>query len=209
MHVPRLGLCLTSLALLSACFSLGQKDLPAPPEHPLFTIAPCTSVEQPSPLKTEIKQRPLHILSTAKTPWDTHLRYVYPFTRHTVQFEVTVTNQGNQVISLEEEALLTGAGESIESLPLAFFEKAWPANAVQDAQQLHDRSMAMGEVIEHRWHTRQLFPGESYTGWLSFPVAVLEAPVTQLQLRYRGDASSAEAVLSCALQAERQASTRG
>lgn len=196
-----LSLCLVGMTVLSSCFSLGQKALPTPAERPLFTFSPCASAS----LKLSIQQLPQQTLSTAKTPWDTHLRYVYPFTQRTVQFEVKAQNTGTQVLHLTEEASLQlPQGELSQSLALDFFEKVWPAKAVQNAQQLHDRSMAMGEVIEHRWHQRQVFPGETYTGWVSFPVAVLERTPTQLNIAYREDTSSSEETLSCTMQASTQ-----
>lgn len=186
---------LGSVLLLSSCFSLGQSALPESPERSRFDLETCATVQQAtsdSGLKIQAKQLPLQVLSTAKTPWNTHLRYVYPFTQHTVQFEVKVHNEGTQAITLAESLTLqlAGDGTAQQSLTLAFFEKAWPANAVRGAQQLHDRSMAMGEVIEHHWHQRQLFPGEHYLGWVSFPVDVLTQAPSQLQLAYDTETES-------------------
>lgn len=178
-----------SVLLLSSCFSLGQQALPEAPDRPQLTLGTCESVTPDAAnagLKVQAKQLPLQVLSTAKTPWNTHLRYVYPFTRHTVQFEVEVHNEGTQVITLGEHLALQfeNNAPALQSLPFAFFEKAWPASAVRGAQQLHDRSMAMGEVVEHHWHQRQLFPGEHYLGWVSFPVEALAQGPRQLQLTY-------------------------
>ncbi len=187
-----LGVGLASLLLLSSCFSLGQQALPEAPERHQFTLGACESITPDAAnagFKVEARQLPLQVLSTAKTPWNTHLRYVYPFTRHTVQFEVEVHNEGTQAIALGERLTLQfeNNAPAQQSLPFAFFEKVWPANAVQGPQQLHDHSMALGEVVDRHWHQRQLFPGEHYTGWASFPVEVLSQEPRQLQLTYDTD----------------------
>lgn len=188
MKSPLIGSFLLSLTL-SSCFSLGQQALPDAPDRPQFEVALCTA-DKPTtaepPLTVQVKQLPVQTLSTAKSPWDTHLRYVYPFTQQTVQFEVNVQNKANAVLHLDETVQLVygDSGQSMWNLPLAFFEKAWPTAAVRDAQQLHDRSMAMGEVLEKQWTQRALYPQESYRAWVSFPASVLTQQPQSLTLTY-------------------------
>ncbi len=184
---------------LSACVSLGQKSLPEAPETPQYDLAHCGDENPMLPFEVQAKQLPLKILSTAKTPWNTHLRYVYPYTKNTVQFEVSITHPLNttspektvtltEAVSLQLSEPATETTEPIEpvqSLPFSYWQKVWPAGAARSAQELHDRSIAMGEVIKQRWQSRTLYPGETYTGLVVFPSAVLAQAPQKLTFTYQ------------------------
>ncbi len=182
----RTGLILLGASLLSGCLTLGQKTLP---EHKLMApLGLCDSANdaENAEVTFNVKQRPPLVLSTAKSPWDTHLRYVYPFGKTTQQFEVTVNNTGKHILGLSEALVLEQQNAVLATpLPQAYFERLWPTGAVRNAEQLRDRSMAMGEVIQSRWHARVLYPGESYTGRVIFDTELPDAkqPDTELYLR--------------------------
>lgn len=207
-HFVYLGAAFITLSL-SSCLSLGQKSLPEGPETPQYSLAPCrhasqdTAATSPTPFTIEAKQLPLQVRSTAKTPWNTHLRYVYPYTKNTVQFEVSVsralaTNSAEQTIGLAETVLLqsSSGGPPVASLPFSYWQKVWPANAARSAQELHDRSIAMGEVIQQRWQSRRLYAGESYTALVVFPLSVLSQSPEKLIFSYE-TASKAETFSLC------------
>lgn len=181
--------CLVLLTLnLSACFSLGRKTLPEAPKSPQYTLTACDS--EKAAFTIQGKQLPLQILSTAKTPWDTHLRYVYPYTRNTVQFEISITQNSDvskETLMLAEDVLLYLNEESSPTPSLAFtyWEKAWPSSAARNGQELHDRSMAMGEIIKQRWQARTLYPGETYTALAVFPLSILDQSPQKLVVSYQ------------------------
>lgn len=175
---------------LSACISLGQKNLPEGPEVPQYTLASCSA--NSSPFTITATQLPLQVRSTAKTPWNTHLRYIYPYTKNTVQFKVSLShplasNSAEKTVTLAESVTLqSGDGTSpTQSLPFSYWERVWPANAARSAQQLHDRSIAMGEVIKQRWQSRTIYPGETYTALVIFPSSVLSQSPQRLIFGYQ------------------------
>jgi hypothetical protein len=199
--------CCSLLTLtLSACVSLGQKALPKGPETPQYALAPCNAetadiaeaADHPGPVapfEIQGKQLPLQVRSTAKTPWNTHLRYVYPYTKSTVQFEVSITHplktaSPEKTVTLAEAVSLKlsepiESTELVQSLPFAYWERVWPASAARSDQELHDRSIAMGEVIKQRWQSRMLYPGETYTALVIFPSAVLSQSPQKLTFTYQ------------------------
>ena len=195
------ALTLGLLALgLSACLSLGQKTLPEASDTPQYLLTACDS--KTSALAIQGKQLPLQVLSTAKTPWNTHLRYVYPYTRNTVQFEVSITQSSEaskEIVTLAEETLLyiNENAAPTPSLSFAYWEKAWPTSAARNGQELHDRSMAMGEVIKQRWQARTLYPGETYTALAVFPLNVLSQAPQQLVVSYQTGSAKAEILTLC------------
>lgn len=207
------ALCFSGLLTLnlSACLSLGQKNLPENPEVPQYTLENCTNESAKSAFEVKAKQLPLRVLSTAKTPWNTHLRYVYPYTKNTVQFEVSITHPLNttspertvtlaETVSLQLSEPATETTETIEpvqSLPFSYWQRVWPAGAARSAQELHDRSIAMGEVIKQRWQSRMLYPGETYTALVIFPSAVLSQSPQKLTFTYQ--TASEEEIFSLCL----------
>lgn len=199
LQISALSLVLFSL---NACISLGQKTLPETPKSPQFTLTACAS--ENTALAFQGKQLSLQILSTAKTPWNTHLRYVYPYTQNTVQFEVSVTNPSRSsevnknTVTLAEEVILQLKENSTptKSLPFTYWEKVWPASAARNSQELHDRSMAMGEIIKQRWQTRILYPGETYTALAVFPSSVLTQQPQKLIISYQSHAKE-ETIALC------------
>lgn len=196
-------LALTLLSSLSGCLSLGAGKIETEPAR--FELQACSDAD---PLKRDSQDTawqlkylgPAQPLSTAKAPWGSTLRYVIPYTRHTALFELSVTNRSQQVLWVDPATImLERAGGQNKSGPLglSFFERAWPAGAVESQNELIDRSLALSEVVRTLFVRRPLQPGESYTGILPF-IRFEDQPQTlRVQSWQRGeDAIDAEFCLN-------------
>lgn len=169
------SLCL--VASLSACYSLGLEK--APEEKPLFALKSCAEktldVEHRG-LKLSLDyQGPSKALPTERTPWGSVQRYVYPFTQFTTLFSLSIENHSQQTLWLDPRSvsLIFGiqnqAPAQIEApLGVDFFERTWPALAVNNEMEMLDRSLAMSEVYQKMLTARPVLPGESYQGLLAF-----------------------------------------
>lgn len=158
------------LLCLNACWSLGAQDLPEQKNPWRFEACSAESEVLQTGLEWRLNYLgPSKALSTAKTAWNSHLRYVYPFTRHTQLFELTLNNTSRKTLWVEPEQVVLQFSEGLQKpLGLTFFEQAWPSGAVRSENELLDRSLAISEIYARLLTARPVLPGESVSGVLAF-----------------------------------------
>lgn len=168
---------------LSGCWSLGVQKLPN--SEMQWQMQTCDSeIKSAEPgLSWELKYLgPSEALPTAKTPWGSIQRYVYPFTQWTRLFELSIHNQSQHTLWLEPEQVVLDFGSHREpALTQDFFERAWPSGAVRSPEELLDRSLAISEIDTRLLRARPLLPGEDLTAILAF--RSFEQPPSALKLQ--------------------------
>ena len=182
--LARFGLCLLGFSFLSACYTLGTEKLPEQAQK--WSLNACTGQALAGDAQ-EIHWKlsyigPSPALPTAKQPWGSVTRFVYPYTEYTDLCELEIKNDSEDPLWVNTEAIALQQDQS-QTLPLelAFFKRAWPVGAVNDQQQLIDRSLAIAEVTRNLFYSHGVLPGETYTGTLAFPRQQL--PATMLRLK--------------------------
>ena len=165
MHAALKLALLGTVLSVSAC--LGQYELPEVP------VAMPLALCQPEQSGFELQLKPVapRILSTGKSLWKTHLGYVYPYGKTTVQYEVELKNTGADVLKLGDRVQLSlGDSELSNHRSLEEITRLWPAKGVHSESDLLARSQVMRELHQHLWQGRTLRPGETYDArWVFAP----------------------------------------
>lgn len=204
----RLNSLLLCNSLLTACYSLGTEKLPDIPAP--FQLKRCElETNTPEPLRLtwdtwsfELRfAGPAAALTTARTPWGWHQRYVIPYTRQTLLFELEVENKSLELLRLQPEQMRLHLpdGRSLSPLVLSDLKRAWPAEAVWSQETLLDRAAALGEVTRTLFSARPVLQGGRRTGILPFPRFELRAG-EQIRLEMP-DPTQSEKSLSVCFQA--------
>jgi hypothetical protein len=199
----------TSLILLSSCYSLGLDSIPAEKE-PFHLIACPQSAS--APLRLESEAFDLNIvfkgfaspLASAQNILGRTVRYVVPYTRQTLLFELSAENKQDQILKIQPEkiALQLSDTQRLQPLSLSYFKKRWPAGAVNSSDALLDRAAALGEVTRTLFTAYPVLPQAKQMGVLPFPVFDLEKG-QQIVLRLNGVQYGSESQdLSFCFQAE-------
>ena len=165
------------LLLCSGC-ALFQTELP-PSETDSLILEPCKT--EPAPpthhqhWSLQLKYQGLSpSLVTARTPWGSPLRYLYPYTRQSRLFELTLENTGVTPLTIDPAQIrLRRASQEQPPLGLNDFKRYWPGTGVSNAETMLDRAAAMGEVTRTLFGPESVLPGTAQKGFLAFPVFTL------------------------------------
>lgn len=183
-----IGACFLSL---SGCYSLGQDKIEA--EAQPFRLQACSSAKetqaadsaQTGALQLETEQFKLSLsfkgkaypLPASQNIWGRTVRYVVPYTRHTLLLELEAENKQDAVLTLNPEQMtlsLPDSEQPLTPLPLAYFKQRWPAAAVHSQETMLDRAAALGEVTRTLFGAYPILPHAKQTGILPFPNFTLE-----------------------------------
>lgn len=195
---------------LSACysFSLGMEKLPNIPAP--FQLKPCQSqVESNKSLHLDRDTWAFELrfvgsspaLSTARTLWGWHQRYVIPYTRRSLVFQLEVENKALDLLRLQPDQIRLHLpdGSYLLALALDDFKRAWPTEAVWSQETLLDRTAALTEVTRTLFSFRPILRGERRTGLVAFPRFELQ---TGEQLEFEiSDPNQSEQIVSVCFQA--------
>lgn len=197
--------------LLSSCYSLGQEKIETDPAP--FRLIGCqqTTTAAASPLQIETDQFKLSLafkgraypLPSSQNILGRTVRYVLPYTRQALLFELIAENKQTAVLKLQPEQIsLHVPGQVLPPFSLAYFKQRWPAGAVNSPETLLDRAAALGDVTRTLFGAYPILPQAKQTGILPFPIFALEKG-QQLELKLNGvQYGSASQDLSFCLQAE-------
>ena len=122
-------------------------------------------------------------LTTSRNALGRINRYVIPYTRETMLFQLTLENHSPSTLTLAPANIqlkTLPAQQKYSLLNLDYFKTQWPLEAVRTEEMVIDRSMAMGEVLRTLFTGQTLLPGRKRTSILAFPK--WEEGVTQCQL---------------------------
>ena len=176
-----------SLALLSTgCQLLGTYEIESQPAQ--YQLKNCSADEPLNPKQNNIQWHlsylgPDKALSTAKNIWGAHTRYVVPYSRQTDLYELSVHNQGLETLWLDLSGIeLSGTQFSQKPLDMNFFKRLWPSGAVQNQNELIDRSLALAEIMRTLFVSGSLPSQSKYVGILAFPHTEVGDPTVFNQL---------------------------
>jgi len=199
--------------LLSSCYSLGQEKIETEPAP--FRLVGCQKegVSPADSLQQETEAFKLSLafkgkaypLPSSQNIFGRTVRYVLPYTRQTLLFELSAENKQGAVLKLQPENValhLPGTAQTLAPFSLAYFKQRWPAGAVNSPETLLDRSAALGEITRTLFGAYPILPQAKQTGILPFPLFSLEKG-QQVELRLNGIQIGSESQdLSFCLQAE-------
>lgn len=198
--------------LLSSCYSLGQEKIEIEPAP--FRLVGCQQAasSQTEPLQLETEKFKFSLafkgkaypLSSSQNILGRTVRYVLPYTRQTLLFELTAENKQAAVLKLQPEqvALVLPSSQVLTPFPLVYFKQRWPAAAVNSPETMLDRAAALGEVTRTLFGAYPILPQAKQTGIFPFPFFALEKG-QRLELKLNGVQYGSESQdLSFCLQAE-------
>ncbi len=198
--------------LLSGCYSLGQEKIETEPAS--FRLIGCqqAAASQTEPLQLETEKFKFSLafkgkaypLPSSQNILGRTVRYVLPYTRQTLLFELTAENKQAAILKLQPEqvTLVLPSSQVLTPFPLVYFKQRWPAGAVNSPETMLDRAAALGEVTRTLFGAYPILPQAKQTGILPFPFFALEKG-QKLELKLNGVQYGSESQdLSFCLQAE-------
>jgi hypothetical protein len=170
----KLRFCAILGLLLNGCY-LFQTELAHDPE--VTTLVPCsgqavqthgaTVTTENWALSLTYKSTSTPLI-TARTPWGSPLRYVYPYPRQLRLFELSLENTSASPIQIPVLHLQNGA-QILTPLSLETLKQYWPATGVWSSETLLDRAAALGEITRTLFSDNPILPGTQRKGYFAFP----------------------------------------
>ena len=161
------------VVLLCSSCALFQTELPGDDPKSLM-LEPCKIAASPLTHNQswfiQLKYQGISApLVTARTPWGSPLRYLYPYMRQSQLFELTLENTGLTPLKIDPAQIkLRHASQEQQPLGLEDFKRYWPGARISNTETMLDRAAAMGEVTRTLFGREPILPGTVHKGLLVF-----------------------------------------
>lgn len=172
----RFSLSFFAALVLTGCYSFGLEKLETPAQT--FELKACEGGAHPLRYQDPRFQLQLRYqgeapaLATAQNLFGRTTRFVVPYTRQTLLFELEIENTSAEVLRFSPEQMrlmFPNTQKQLAPLNLNAFKQFWPAAGVWSAETLLDRAAALGEVTRTLWGATPILPQAKQSGFLAFP----------------------------------------